>query len=64
VLLVGEQFYEPVHGTLDILEFDDSGVRGRFHLEGKASGVEGEPLRIRGSFEIPCGDVAQSLCRR
>ena len=66
VLLIGEQLYEPLGGTLDILGFDRRGVRGSFTLEGKleSSTGKGERVHVRGAFDIPCGDVAQSACQR
>jgi hypothetical protein len=64
VLLVGEHIYHPTSGKLTLKHFDLGGVSGSFELNAELSTERRSQIKVRGSFEIPCGDVAQSKCRR
>jgi hypothetical protein len=62
ILLIGEHVYEPTRGKLELSRFDRSGVSGSFELGAKLSSDAKEVVKMRGRFDIPCGDVAQSKC--
>lgn len=64
VLLVGHDVYRPTSGTLKLTRFDETGVSGSFDLNGELPSDRRSQIRVHGKFEIPCGDVAQSKCRR
>lgn len=63
VLLVGESLYRSLGGTLNVQRFDARGVAGDFALDATLVDGKGERIHLKGSFDIPCGDVAQSLCQ-
>ncbi len=50
-------------GTLDIDNFDASGVRGRFRLDGQEDGEGGEEFELEGTFDLPCrGGPNEGAC--
>jgi hypothetical protein len=63
-LLFNKRMFDATGGTLKIDDFDASGVRGSFTIDGKEILAGGAPLRIEGTFEIPCsGGMLESECK-
>jgi hypothetical protein len=63
-LKFNKRMFDATGGTLKIDDFDTSGVRGSFTIDGKEILARGAPLHIEGTFEIPCrGGMLESDCK-
>jgi len=64
-LKFNKRMFDATGGTLKIDDFDASGVRGSFIIDGKEIlSAGGAPLHIEGTFEIPCrGGMLESECK-
>jgi hypothetical protein len=63
-LLFNNRVFDATDGTLKIDDFDASGVRGSFAIDGREILAGGAPLHIEGTFEIPCrGGMLESECK-
>jgi len=62
-IMAGPRRFEAKSGTLDIDNFDMSGVRGSFRIQGTEAGEDGADFTVEGSFDIPCrGGDMENLC--
>jgi len=63
-LLFNKRVFDATGGTLKIDDFDASGVRGSFAIDGREILAGNAPLHIEGTFEIPCrGGMLESECK-
>jgi hypothetical protein len=56
--------FDATDGTLKIDDFDPSGVKGSFTIDGKETVGAGAKLHVEGTFAIPCrGGMLESECK-
>jgi hypothetical protein len=61
--IFGPALFEGTSGTLTISRFDDKGVAGSFHVEGKEQFGGTRQIVIDGTFDMPCrGGMAEGGC--
>ena len=62
-LLYGKSMFEASGGTLTVTRFDDKGMAGSFHFEGKEQIVGNRAMVIDGTFDMPCrGGITERKC--
>jgi hypothetical protein len=63
-LLFNKRMFDATGGTLKVEDFDASGVKGSFTIDGRESVSGSAPLHIEGTFAIPCrGGMLESECK-
>jgi hypothetical protein len=63
-LVFKNRMFDATGGSLKIEDFDPSGVKGSFTIDGKETLAAGAPLHLEGTFAIPCrGGMLESECK-
>jgi hypothetical protein len=58
------RLFDATGGTLKIEDFDSSGVKGSFTIDGKETQAASAKMHVEGTFEIPCrGGMLESDCK-
>jgi hypothetical protein len=59
-----QRMFDATGGTLRIEDFDPSGVKGSFTIDGTETLRAGAQIHVEGTFEIPCrGGMLESECK-